>query len=101
MAWFEGNAGNRTHPAGLKLPNELGLYDMSGNVWEWCQDIYGAYSDEAQTNPIGAERGMGYVVRGGCMVSNSGFCRATFRDYNSPNTSVGLSISGFRVVMVK
>ena len=101
VAWFEGNAGNRTHPAGLKLPNELGLYDMSGNVWEWCQDIYGAYSDEAQTNPIGAERGMGYVVRGGCMVSNSGFCRATFRDYNSPNSSVGLSISGFRVVMVK
>lgn len=99
VAWFEDNAGSQTHPVGLKLPNELGLYDLSGNVWEWCQDVYGAYSAEAQTNPVGPDRGPGYVLRGGCLVSNTGFCRVTFRDYNNPASRVGLRISGFRVVM--
>jgi formylglycine-generating enzyme required for sulfatase activity len=51
VAWYYGNSGNETHPAGTKKANELGIYDMSGNVYEWCNDWYGAYNSEAQTNP--------------------------------------------------
>ena len=79
VAWYDGNSGDRTHPVKTKQPNELGIYDMSGNVWEWCQDWYGSYKSYAQTNPTGASSGSGRVLRGGSWCSNPGDCRSSYR----------------------
>ena len=65
VAWYWDNSGRKTHPVATKAPNELGIYDMSGNVWEWCADWYGGYSSSAQTNPKGPYGGSGRVYRGG------------------------------------
>ena len=87
VAWFDGNSGNETHPVGQKQPNELGLYDMSGNVYEWCQDWYGSYSSNTQTNPIGPESGSGRVYRGGSWYYSAGNCRSSHRNYGTPSNS--------------
>ncbi|MDY3272768.1 MAG: formylglycine-generating enzyme family protein [Prevotella sp.] len=81
VAWYDNNSGNKTHAVGTKQPNELGIYDMSGNVLEWCQDRYGKYNSSSQVNPTGANSGSDRVFRGGSWISNAGNCRSSYRDY--------------------
>ena len=84
VAWDMGNSGRKTHSVKTKKPNELGLYDMSGNVYEWCQDWYGSYSSSAQTNPTGPDSGSHRVFRGGSWYWGAWFCRSSFRYHDSP-----------------
>ena len=86
VGWIAGNAGNKTHPVGQKKPNELGLYDMSGNAWEWCVDYWQTpYADGAATDPTGPAKGENRVNRGGSWRSGAESCRAVLRDSNPPD----------------
>lgn len=96
VAWYDSNSGSATHWVKQKRANELGLYDMSGNVWEWCSDWYGSYSSSEQSNPTGAGSGQYRVLRGGSWGINAGVCRVSYR-YNVTPSGRGNSC-GFRVV---
>ena len=84
VAWYSGNSGSQTHVVATKAPNELGLYDMSGNVYEWCQDLYAGYDYMPQTNPTGPETGDLRVFRGGGWLYGATNCRVSYRDYSLP-----------------
>jgi formylglycine-generating enzyme required for sulfatase activity len=84
IAWFNDNSGSTTHPVGTKQSNELGIHDMSGNVYEWCYDCYGPYPASAQYNPVGASSGFYRVHRGGCFYSDAFLCHVAYRSYYSP-----------------
>ena len=97
VAWYNGNSNNITHEVGKKVPNGLGIYDMSGNVREWCWDWFVNYSSGAQTDPVGPSAGGNRVIRGGCWYSNVVYTRSAYRDYGDPYYEVGFLI-GFRLV---
>ncbi len=97
VAWFDENSNSEVHPVARKKPNELGIYDMSGNVWEWCQDWGDRdyYKQSIDRNPKGPSSGSDRVCRGGGRSSIAGNCRVTYRNFNSPEnkrSSIGLRI---------
>ncbi len=95
VAWYRDNSGYKTYAVGTKQPNELGIYDMSGNVWEWCQDWYGEYSSSSQVNPTGANSGSSRVNRGGAVGNDARLCRSSCRANVVPCTHY--SILGLRL----
>jgi len=107
VGWYWSNSRNSenkmykrrgTHPVAQLKPNQLGIYDMTGNVLEWCNDWYGDYTDKEQTNPIASESGSGRVSRGGSWYNNANSCRVANRSYWYPNNRD--SNLGFRACLV-
>lgn len=99
VGWYDKNNEYETKPVGLKFPNSLGIYDMSGNVWEWCWDWYDDKFFDKKTlisNPVNLNKGSDRVLRGGSWISNADYCRMAFRFDNVPGR--GWSYCGFRLL---
>lgn len=97
VAWYDGNSNNTTHDVGTKQANELGIFDMSGNVYEWCQDWEGDYSSNAQTSPSGPSTGSRRVDRGGSWDNFARYCRGSCR--NSVPPSYAYNALGLRLAL--
>ena len=93
VAWYRDNSSDKIHPVATKAPNELGIYDMSGNVWELCSDWFDSYSSSSQYNPTGLNRGSVLVHRGGSWINDAGYCRVSNRGFYHPaRRSSGLGL---------
>jgi formylglycine-generating enzyme required for sulfatase activity len=97
IAWFSGNSGEKPQPVARKQPNAWGLYDMQGNVWEWCRDWYGRYPTEPVSDPTGPARGSTRVYRGGAWFHSADLCRSAHRYRMEPDYRG--SLLGFRVAL--
>jgi len=99
VAWYFNNANWETHAVSTKVPNELSLFQMSGNVFEWCQDYYHDeyYENSSSKNPKGPKSGKERVCRGGSWFYIAGDCRSTFRHHDNPSDHK--NVNGFRVAL--
>jgi len=95
VGWYSGNSGSRTHPAGQKQPNGLGIFDMSGNVWEWVEDWYARYPEQGENDPIGPAIGADRAARGGCWGGGAAYVRTMNRMGVAPGSTNGFL--GFRL----
>lgn len=98
VGWYQENGGGEVHPVGSRIPNSLGIYDMTGNVWEWCQDWGDVYDENDTWNPQGPSGGQYRVCRGGSYACNAWDCRVTRRIGGMPSDHYG--DLGFRIVRV-